>query len=1000
MDVITDINLSSLADKMIQKIQDSWKSPFSSPVVIFSDSKLEQWFRFYWMRQSNEVLLNLDMVRLNTFLFECVGYEGNVLNEGLLRDLLIAKLIKDDYCLCLDDSVRKYLTGNNESINHAHLFDFASQMATLLLDYEITKPEEFIYNSKGIKFGDGLNSKWQEKLYYDLIGKDGIKIGDTDYKTLFQAYKVKGSKVIVPEKYKGRDVFMFGFSGLGELHLEILKKIDGINMTLYLQTGNITNEPYKKWTRAGYDHYLKCTNVPLADRKYELEGKNKKYDGYFRCPSKLREIERLYSSICQLIQDGYATPQDILVVAPNIGEYRNAISQVFDANKGDGSKDVANPLRVPYVITDYTSSLSFVAEAVNSLVGMLYDKNLSRDRVFNLLRNPIVQYVRGISDDEVTTWLSWVEDMNVYRDRNNIKDWEYAKKRLLLSRLSTDMVTLEGVNYRSYSTIDTQNDGALYRFISVVDDLYEWCGLPDDIKKDDLSRLDELLASFIHRGGDLPKDLVNEGFVYAAVKGYINQLCKLFNNGIYDRIPLEIICLNLGSNANCTSLNVGMVFVDGVTFSSIVPNRVMPSKYLFMIGMDSKSFPHQGKDNELDYRVKKDVDHSLAERELDAFFCMINAAENVRISYVYRDLKNDDMFFPASPVQELFMNADAQVVSVDETRDWNELFTSREWRNKANYDLLLRNTKEVKKNSISSYSKNKDLPDKVSISQLRDYLVDPFVAYVNRLFGCDDDNEAEAEAASLEQHTVGVMMNAALCKEYVKRSLKGQNFDVKQELLDSHYFTDEHLADKWAGNVVDKCKKPIEYIKGLNLGSLEIDQNVSLELQCNDNTWRVTGDLGVFKLTENKLVVIELSSTNFLISAYIKALVIVAQKGTDGTLYEVELHSLQERVLVTSFVKAKAIDILQKIYNRMFVDKFHKCVLFKNVQNGSDYKNMDSFVDDLKNEYNGPWKYFCYKDMFNIYEDVGYSEEKFLEEYVYEVEEHRKLFLFIEKIAN
>lgn len=1017
MNIVTNIELSKLANSLIEKIKDSWKSPFTSPVVIFSDSKLEQWFKFYWMKRSGEVLMNLDMVRLDTFLLECVGYEGGVLREELLRDMMIIKLVeKDDngdcYYKSLGSSVVNYLAQDN-GVNEAHLFDFASQMAHLFLDYEITRPGEIIYEKGNVEFGKDLNSEWQQKLYNDIIGTEGVKVGETTYKTLFQAYRGNDSNVKLPDKYKDREILLFGFSGIGELHREILKKAGG-NITIYLQTGNIANEPFKKWSKAGYDHYKNYCNNAELDEKY-LDFGADKVASYKKCPSKLREIEVLHSSICKLIKDG-AAPQDILVVAPNIGDYRTAISQVFDQNKGDGEKTKKGeqrPLRMPYVITDYVSSMSYVAEAVNILVGILYDGKLSRQNIFPLLRNPLVQHVRGISNDEVTTWLKWVEEMNIYRDRGDKKDWENAKQRLLVARLTTQIVNLTEGDYEPYENLETQNDASLNRFISFIDDLYEWCGLSqkNDIDEGGLKILDECITSFTHRGGDLPEELEAEALVYSAVKGYINHLRRLYDAKMCESMPTRIICFGLCSKANGTSLNVGKVFIEGVTFSNIVPNRVMSAKHLFMIGMDSKSFPRQEKNNVLDIRVAKEGEHNATERALDTFLCLLNAAEKIHISYVHRDLKKDDQFYPATPVQELIaeMKMEVKTIGIDETRDVDELFTHRELRNKANYERLISSmVTEESQQANQSSGVNSEAPDRVSLYQLRQYLEDPFVAYANRLFGGDEE-DVTTEDSFFEPQEIDTLMTYNLRKEYVSDMLKGDAPTVEtivNKLLQNRFFTDKALAEKCANVVVGESNAISEAMQGNGLASgLLLDQNATLECEDKGKKWLVTGRLEWHKFEENKLIVVELSNKATFMKSYVTALVVIAQKDDEETEFKIELHSInkkgEDESKEFSIRKNTATKKLKDIYKRMFSEKYHKCVLIDSVLNGTNndkyYGSLGGFINNkLLASFGGAWAFFQHKDMFNAYKDIGYDEGTFVAEYQKEVEAHGVLIKFVE----
>ncbi len=45
-----------------------------------------------------------------------------------------------------------------------------------------------------------------------------------------------------------------------------------------------------------------------------------------------------------------------------------------------------------------------------------------------------------------------------------------------------------------------------------------------------------------------------------------------------------------------------VVFTGGITFASFQPNRILPAKYVFIIGLDSKAFPGVDRKNNLDLR--------------------------------------------------------------------------------------------------------------------------------------------------------------------------------------------------------------------------------------------------------------------------------------------------------------------------------------------------------------------------------------------------------------
>ena len=192
--VYTSLDINLLADTMMKKIQDSWKSPFSSPAVVFTDPKTEQWFKLHWLKKQNagaSILMNLKTLRIQQFLFDLVTPQNGTakfsrmekLSVELLRDIIITKLTSKNaggkyYFETLETpEINTYLK-DGDSINANHLYDFSQTIASLFLDYEDTRPDKL---EKLLEL-----ESWQKKLYEDIIPKEGIQIADTKYLTLYQ----------------------------------------------------------------------------------------------------------------------------------------------------------------------------------------------------------------------------------------------------------------------------------------------------------------------------------------------------------------------------------------------------------------------------------------------------------------------------------------------------------------------------------------------------------------------------------------------------------------------------------------------------------------------------------------------------------------------------------------------------------------------------------------------------------------------------------------------
>ena len=170
------LNLEHLADEMIEEISSVWKNPFESPVVIFPDPKLEQWFRLRWMKKKG-VLANLNKSTIDRFLFDILVGDNRKLKKlssEMLANVIMAYLMgkdengKPNYEL-IDSKVADYLTkkvkadSDERKIDEVRLFDFANELAGLFLEYETSRPKDFLQNDEG-KVAKGLLDFWSEDL--------------------------------------------------------------------------------------------------------------------------------------------------------------------------------------------------------------------------------------------------------------------------------------------------------------------------------------------------------------------------------------------------------------------------------------------------------------------------------------------------------------------------------------------------------------------------------------------------------------------------------------------------------------------------------------------------------------------------------------------------------------------------------------------------------------------------------------------------------------------
>ena len=1089
--VYTSWDLDLLADKLTEQIMENWKSPFSSPAVVFTDPKTEQWFKLHWLKNKgtgNSILMNLKTLRIQQFLFDLVtpqsteAHSVEKLSVELLRDVIIKKLTEKNaagkyYFQTLNaPEVETYITGGSSAINANHLYDFSETIASLFMDYEDVRP-------------DTLNevlekSHWQKKLYDDVIGTDGIKIKDTRYLTLYQLAeqnKKTNNGSLAFSWPDERPVFIFGFSGLGQIYRNILNDFSKEHtLEVFIQTSdneNQENQLLEKWAVFGREHLQLWTkdtpshnlaisvshsktdtilhriqksiaeNSTLTTEQYSEEDNSLTLTG---APTRLREIEAVHSKICKLLTQNDGTQLgDILVVAPQIQEYKTAIEQVFDQT--DQYAADSNFPYIPYTIADFSGERSLTAEALHILFGILKKGYLCRSDVFELLHNYLVQTVRSISDEEVSNWADWATNLNIYRDRENHEEWQKAKNRLLLARLTTDLTETNDCQFLPYESMSTADSNSLYKFIQVVDELEEWASYSDKEKLniDDITQLEILLKNWLLLSDNIPDGLYNESLVFQNVVEEIERqrltaepevFSDCFANALFDR-------------SAAVTLHSANILTKGVTFANFESNRVLSAKYIFFMGLDSKSFPGVDSDNELDLRKlngeRQPGDESIPLKNKNAFLCQLMAArEGFFISYVNKNLQKDEDFFMSSVLKDLFetiyplnKKLKKQIyetqINIDEDRFWSELYTQREFRNKKNFIKLQESDNEITQtgeqsqhnaipqDSAPASDTASALPDRITIGQMKAFLQEPFIFMVNQKLNNNYDEE-EKEQLEFEPLALNAKVSSDIRKSYIQSSLKNENTitaeSISFELNIHNALPDDFFGEKAAEIVLKNSKTILEAIQACSFTSnLVFNENTMLLIKqlpgITPKDWFISGELAWYNKDFNQTKIIntlELSNSENVLTGYITSLLLLAaQPESDTSEYSITLNAavLSEGQAKIKHQKYKATPefaraILNKIYNAMFISRFNKSAPAKLVQN--DFKKNDdeqlsfqNFKNKLIDSYNnGEWQYFSKRKLFDLDKDIGYSHEKFAEEWQTAKAHQAELIQYIAQSAS
>jgi len=391
--------------------------------------------------------------------------------------------------------------------------------------------------------------------------------------------------------------------------------------------------------------------VPLSDRSIEV----------VRCPSPVREIEMLKDRLLGLFAEiPELSPEDVVVLAPDIGRYAGIVRSVFGAPAGEGGEE-GDP-EVPFVISDRRELLEDPAfEALGLLLG-LPGTRLTAPQVFRLLSVPAVARKFGLDDlrparlQEILqqSGFRWGRDGSdrpaPYAGRREHTLAE-GRTRLLLGYACGEEALPEQEGRPAPLSLPEDPDGliagAIAEFAERLDDhLFLFSEAP--LAQEWPDRLRRLLDAFfdldLSRGRDreiaaLP-DRLARGLSHAQIRGRISS-------GVMARHLERMAGTGDGSDR---------FFMGGVTFGRMVPLRSLPFRVVCLVGMNDADFPRPSWPPSFDWLSARPEPGDRSQREDDRTLfleAVLSARDSLWISYVGLDSRDGRSREPSVLVREL-----------------------------------------------------------------------------------------------------------------------------------------------------------------------------------------------------------------------------------------------------------------------------------------------------------------------------------------------------------
>ena len=946
-EVIKNYQLNNLCDELINIIKN--RNDIFKPLnIIVPNIKTEKWIKSYWLKHQNDVLMNVKFTLIDNALLSFIDSKKTYkLLNKEELKSLIIKFLVNDNNINFPKEITEYLYNDNK-INQIKIYDLANQLANLYTEYD----------------NDQIDiTGWQKELY-DVILNDA-----TNYNLTTLSYLFNNEKYVK----KSNDItYFFGFIEFTSLQEKIIDKYSKYSdIKLFLLEEDIN-----------YNKIFKLTSAP----------------------SKLREVESVHTKICELLKDPSNKYDDFLVLATNISEYENVIPRVFN-------QDNVNFPNIPYKINNKKRIETNLSLGLKKLFEILNKKFYTRADFISIINNKDVQKCKGISEDDVINFANSIVKMNAYRNGTNRDDWEYAKKRVLLSKLSSindinnNIIELSNKSYLPYTSIEF-TDESIVKFINIIDDLDSWLKISNNIQFLNNENL-LLIKNELIKWFSIKDD--NDFETNSYFKNILSDIDFWIRINISNNdIPLNTLFYMLIDSSTETKLKGIDYFTKGITFTDFDENTILSTKHIFFLNASSTELPKQKIKSELDLR-KEPFDDKKTKRAFSIQYQ--NAVSCFNISYIDKDLKTDEDFYPSTYILNLKNKSkfEEEKITLDEIRTWSKLYTKKEYKDKNYYTSLLDIDDET--STISEIFNLSEKTKKIKIKEMAEYLEEPLMSKSKRLFGKDfsleEDFKEEFEPFTIDNISKSVLVKK-ICIDILSNKKEITSIEEYDELRER--FNLEHKLPNINETFNEESFKKvflesieiINYIKEKTNENYDVVKLPDISLYNNETEWTLTCDqelcISINERTRRyfqfKKNLIKANEIDFL---YLYVFSLMDVSNLSDNTYEIIL----DRGVETSFniTPYKAKELLNNIYDKMN-DYSDNVYLPLRIFDNEKITSLQGLIENLKKLQGSPWTYFDDKNLFDYETQLGYTNENFNEKYKQKRKEHIDLIEYMEQIEE
>lgn len=335
-----------------------------------------------------------------------------------------------------------------------------------------------------------------------------------------------------------------------------------------------------------------CQPIPLAPEDTSLT--------LHACHSEMREVEVLHDQLTHLLEtDRTLTPQDILVMAPDIDRYAPLIDAVF----GRGEEAQA----LPYAVSERRpAAMRPTLDAFDAILDALGSR-MPATTVLDLLHVDLIRERFEIGDDELETVVEWVADSGarwavdeqhraeVGQPELRENTWRFGLDRLLLGYCFDGDGHELAYGVRPLDDMEGNHTDLLGRFADFCESLFRFrrTASADHTLPQWRTFLTDVLNTMVDRS---PLSAADHRTLHEALA----TLCKRAEATHFDgTLALRTVQQQLRAMLEAKAGSHGFLS-SGITFCRMVPMRSIPFRVIALLGMNHDGFPRADHDGGID----------------------------------------------------------------------------------------------------------------------------------------------------------------------------------------------------------------------------------------------------------------------------------------------------------------------------------------------------------------------------------------------------------------